>query len=236
MPVNSIREDLMKEGRFVDRLHWQGTKSPGMMFEVCCYTRRIRLAQNVEMAQAVFNPKLPWADVHFEERVGGKPMNPDPSHKMWARTTDDYKMDEEKFSHTYSERMWPKASYLGIRFEVGDLNTLVQMLRKDPFTRQAYMPMFMHEDLTAGINQQRVPCSLGWQFIINQGQLDVMYPMRSCDAFRHLQNDLYLANRLALWVRDKSGIRFPLGQMLFTVGNLHCFEADIELYRKGLIK
>jgi len=234
--IKELRDRLVKEGTLVQTRSWQGTAKPPMMLELLHVSEKVEMLCSAKGVSNAVNAKQPWANIHFKERVGGKAMNPDPSHNMWARTTEEYMISGKKFSHTYSERMWSHGLHSGIRYEIADLNTLVRVLKVEPDTRQAYLPMFFPEDLTASLEGERVPCSLGWQFIVRNGRMDCFYPMRSCDALRHLQNDLYFANKLVLWLLEKTGIDAIPGTLHFVATSLHCFESDIDIYKKGLIR
>ena len=234
--VKKLRDALVSNGNIIKTESWQGTKQPPAMVELLHVSEKVQMLSNAKDISDAVNAKQPWANVHFAERVSGIPMNPDPSHTMWASTTNDFLSDETKFSHTYSERLWSKTLHSGIRFEVADLNTLVHVLKDEPDTRQAYLPMFFPEDLTASLLGERVPCSLGWQFIVRDGKMHCFYPMRSCDAMRHLQNDLYFANKLVLWLIEKTKLDVTPGTLHFVATSLHCFESDVYIYNKGLIK
>jgi thymidylate synthase len=171
---------------------------------------------------------LPWANVHFEERVGGEPLNPGESWKSWpwGHSADKFRdAASGQFDHTYMERFWPKHAgktsdgtladvdkddgeggwyssrkNRGIRFEYGDLNDLLETLQKDPLTRQAYLPVWFPED---GTCTGRRPCTLGYHFINRYDYLHITYYIRSCDFIRHWGDDCYLAVRLLLWVLDR---------------------------------
>lgn len=124
---------------------------------------------------------------------------------------------ERKFTHTYQERFWPRYAgegdqgpyrtyegrdNWGIRYEYGDLDDVVQLLLRDPYTRQAYLPIFFPED-TGAVHGGRIPCTLGYYFLLRNGQLHMKYTIRSCDVVRHFRDDIYLACRLLLWVLDE---------------------------------
>ena len=174
-------------------------------------------------------PNLPWADDHFLERVGGEPLNPGIqwAHWPWARSAANFKRD--RFNHTYMERLWPKyarrtddgtlpvtsplgprryppmatrQSWYGLGWQYGDLWDLVEMLAKEPYTRQAWIPLFFPEDTGVG-DGGRKPCTLGYQLIVRDGVAHIWYPLRSCDFVRHWRDDCYLAVRLLLWVIDR---------------------------------
>lgn len=186
---------------------------------------------------------LPWADVHFDERVGGEPLNPGESWKSWpwGHSADKFRVHEGQFDHTYMERFWPKRAgnehtrcnmdrhLFGIRFEYGDLNDLVAHLQEDPLTRQAYLPIWFPED---GTCKGRKPCTLGYHFINRYDYLHVTYYIRSCDFVRHWGDDCYLTVRLLLWILDRLRERderwrvVKPGMFTFHCVSLHLFEAD----------
>lgn len=205
-------------------------------------------------------PNLPWADNHFLERVGGEPLNPGQEWRNWpwAVSADRHRDLEGVFNHTYMERLWPKfarrtvggelpnryageirrfqqgvKAHRGIAWEYGDLQDLVELLVKDPWTRQAWIPLFFPED-TGWSDGGRKPCTLGYQFLRTGDRLCIWYPLRSCDLARHFRDDCYLAVRLLLWVlqqcrkADGTGCWESVipGAYSMWVTHLHIFEND----------
>lgn len=192
--------------------------------------------------QQEIKPNMPWAEDHFRERVGGLPLNPPPSNRWWPfaqRGNEQHKADE-LFSHTYPERIWPKTAgdrdyrkfdfHRGIRYPYGDLLDVLHMLGTSPGTRQAYLPIWFPED-TGAISNQRVPCTLGYHFMIRNGSLRIAYYMRSCDLLRHFPDDVYMAGRLAQWMRAELANQFAkdvdLSYLIMHIGSLHIFDGDI---------
>lgn len=207
----------------VDTGHWQAKKDVPQV-----QSRELR---NVIMELPIsgspggwsswMKPNLPWAEDHFQERVGGEPLNPPPSHVNWPfnqRGNEDH-MDGVVFSHSYPERLWPCRAgdiaekqradgfepspvdvNMGIRYRYGDLDDLVTLLTSEPHTRQAYVPLWFPEDLAAAVEGQRVPCTLGYHFILRSNQLHCFYPMRSLDVLRYFRDDAYMAGRLCQWL------------------------------------
>ena len=189
-----------------------------------------------------------WAREHFDERVGGKPTNPGESYKRWPyanfKEGDDFLKHDEKFSHTYQERFWPTDGiypFKGIRYNYGDLNDVVNQLKDNQLTRQAYLPIFFPED-TGSTEGQRVPCTLGYHFEIIDNKITVNYFIRSCDAYRHLRNDIYFTSRLLnhiyLELRT-AGIQIGLGTVTMFISNLHLFVNDeypLKKRERGLQK
>lgn len=213
------------------------------------------LPQSITELQEVVPANQPWAEAHFLERVSGTPYNPPPSHTIWphAQANNSEFTKDEKFSHTYPERFWPKMAniggetdqgrqifvpHVGIRFEYGDLDGVMDLLTRNPLTRQAYLPVWFPED-TGVSHGERVPCTLGYHFLIRDGKLTVTYFIRSCDFRRHFCDDVYLAARLAQWVahdlseqlEDREGLRVTPHRLIMHVVSLHVFQGDLELMR-----
>jgi hypothetical protein len=124
----------------------------------------------------------------------------------------------------------------GIRYNYGDLSDVVSLLCRSPYTRQAYLPVWFPED-TGAVNGQRVPCTLGYHFMMRRGELSCRYFIRSCDMRRHFVNDVYLACRLTQWICDQMqaspsvSIDMPTivrpGSLVMHITSLHCFVNDV---------
>lgn len=205
---------------------------------------------------------LAWAREHFAERVSGIPLNPAPSHERWPYAVggNARHMTQKVFDHTYPERFWPQFpghtgrnqgwndpvtgvpvmsqptsdGMYGIRFRYGDLGDVVDLLARNPLTRQAYLPVWFPED-TGAHHGQRVPCTLGYHFMQRGGRLSMRYYLRSCDAYRHLSNDVYFAMCLLRWMcaeivlktKDNAQpIRMRPGGMVIHISSLHAFAGD----------
>lgn len=199
------------------------------------------------------SPNLPWAEDHFQERVSGKPLNPAPSSDYWPFKKNGHKDhldDTQKFSHTYPERFWPKFAGTpnvryanrGIRYHYGDLLDVVNLLIKSPLTRQAFLPVWFPED-TGSTLGQRVPCSLGYHFMIRDDFLSCTYMIRSCDFVRHFRDDIYMAGRLMQWIVDMFNNQelqeedflatIQPGYLTTHIMNLHAFAGDQLTLRKA---
>jgi hypothetical protein len=253
---------LGQAARPVDVGQWQGLDIKGDRSKVTWEIREAVLVTQmpdaIDGAQREYLPNLPWAEDHFLERVGGKPLNPPPSAKTWpfAQAGHADHLDEDgKFSHTYPERFWPRhaghdedeldefgdrgCNYdlrWGIRFQYGDLDDVVRRLVKSPLTRQAYLPIWFPED-TGAPEGERVPCSIGYHFMIREGRLHVSYTIRACDFMRHFKDDVYMAVRLAQWVRNRitgevlaegavTHQLIEMGELTMHIGSFHIFDGD----------
>lgn len=266
----NIRDDLMMS-RPVNVGEWQSQHKEFLMRELLNVAFTMELPYSDVMMGAITGARLPWAEDHFQERVSGMPLNPSPSEAWWpfAKKKDgtnvEHKSEGEAFSHTYPERMWPKRAnqelsdlaeneslrdvewgYLhpenwGLRFALGDLHDVVNQLVKSPMTRQAYLPIWFPED-TGAVHGKRVPCTLGYHFLIRDGKLNISYFMRSTDLIRHFQDDIYMAGRLAQWMVDQINAREPyaeheaspndrleVGDLTFHTANMHIFDQDVDM-------
>jgi thymidylate synthase len=164
------------------------------------------------------------------------PRNPGNEYKNWpyySHNKDDKRFRPKIFSHTYMERYWPPNDLKGIRYNYGDLNNLIERLDNDLLTRQAYFAVWHPEDQVD--RKERVPCSLGYHFLVRNGIMEMTYHIRSCDIRRHFKNDLYLTIRLAQWVAKRIKEKVNLGNLYVWIGSLHCWEAEKEMLKHGRV-
>lgn len=240
-----LLQELLFEGLKVDVGEWHAQDIAGKPELVSTELRFINfklwVPEMMETLQDLYQPNLPWAEDHFQERVGGEPLNPSPSEAWWpfAVQGNAQHKEGEVFSHTYPERIWPKRAngqyhnsawpgQHGIRYFYGDLDDLVELLKRSPLTRQAYLPIWFPED-TGATEGQRVPCSLGYHFMQRQGKLHCQYTMRSCDFVRHFADDMYMAARLLQFVVGKlreAEHDVSVGNLHVNISSLHFFEGD----------
>lgn len=213
---------------------WQAIREVDSPFsktiEVEDVTIDVEIPSTIEEWQRDIGPNLPWAEEHFLERVSGVAWNPPPSHVRWpyAQKDNDEHREQEKFSHTYPERIWPKfvdtlGIHHGLRYDYGDLDDVIKLLKERPATRQAYLPIWFPED-TGAIEGQRVPCTLGYHFLRRSGGLKVVYYIRSCDFYRHFRDDVYMAGRLGQFVAEAIGA-IP-SHLVMHISSLHIFTAE----------
>lgn len=218
--IRNVQQHLKYWGVHLETESWQGVKQPREFFEALNVSFSAPIPQTKEELADEVLPNMPWAENHFKERIGGEPLNPGNQYKNWPYyknnpLNDQFRTTEGgKFSHTYMERFWPKhagmdghkpigfntelAENCGIRFQFGDYSDLKQILFNEPYTRQAYLPIWFPEDGVAATKGERVPCTLGYHFIRRGKTLNITYYIRSCDLFRHFKDDIYLACRLVM--------------------------------------
>ena len=258
-PIDEIVNAFIKKANPVHTEKWQGidikSRPEAEMMEQLFVKLHMPIPNNIEELKNLCQPNLPWADDHFEqERVSGQPINPGNTWEYWpwASSANKFRSDNEQFNHSYAERYWPKLAnqteggrldenpngnfipIQGIREPYGDLSDVVSLLKREPDTRQAYLPVFFPED-TGAIHGGRIPCSLGYHFFQRDGFLHVIYQLRSCDIYRHMRDDIYLTSRLLLWVLEEVQEEHPWimpGYLDMQISSLHCFISDFGIINK----
>lgn len=243
--AKTVLTRTLQSGVPINRGKWQSEETTVAAYELPNVVFSYDMPKTLDSLARYVPADIDWANEHFAERVGGEPLNPAPSYVRWpyhSRKEAERHVANGVFAHTYPERMWPKkagvqypvqhADNLGIRFHYGDTDDVVSQLQKDPFTRQAYLPIWFPED-TGSVDGQRVPCTLGYHFIRNGVSFDCNYFIRSCDIYRHFTNDVYMAARLAEWIHQRlvagrNYVDYPLhlGRLTMFISNLHMFIAD----------
>jgi hypothetical protein len=253
----------------VDTGHWQSLKNVPHTAtrELQNVVIETPIPQGQEDAALWVEPNLPWAEDHFQERVGGEPTNPGSQYFNWPWYDPGWKAQRKEegkpniFSHTYQERMWPRyapqgdrsplqtqsrlvaGENFGVRYRYGDLQDVVNLLAREPTTRQAYLPIWFPED-TGAHHGERVPCTLGYHFVLRQGLLHVTYFIRSCDFLRYFRDDVYMAMRLGQWIlgelngsnKDQDSYEdwtnVDMGILHMHMVSLHIFEGDMGKMRR----
>lgn len=253
--IEGAGKTLLNTGKFIKTDKWQAQANPPEMWEALFVGLQAPMLSGSADWKHEVKPNLPWADDHFAERVSGIPSNPGEQYKNWPYYPHgkDEGIKQEVFSHTYQERFWPKIANRpvlksnpkvirpedmshGIRYRLADLSDLIYHLRKDPHSRQAYLPIFFPED-TGAVQSQRVPCTLGYHFILRGGYLHITYYIRSCDFLRHFRDDVYMALLLADHIlhklsSDQKWNRVQLGMFRMDIISLHVFANEYYLISK----
>tara|TARA_Y100001973_G_C5160676_1_gene313343 strand:- start:395 stop:1138 length:744 start_codon:yes stop_codon:yes gene_type:complete len=228
-------KSLLNESYLVSTKKWQAVSVPYKMYELNNVFLEMEICKEIKELEKETNADIPWSEDHFIERISGA-TNPGKQYKNWPyyiEKKDDSRFRYNgKFSHTYQERFWPPSKD-GIRFKMGDYNDVKNRLKKDKTTRQCFLSIWHPEDQSN--NDQRLPCTIGYWFKINNNKLDVTYLIRSCDAVRHFRNDIYMTQRLAMDVYSfLNNKQLSLGKMFMWIGSFHCFESDIYYLKKQI--
>lgn len=180
------------------------------------------------------DPSQPWADLEFIERMTPN-INPGEAWKyrpdIWEqflRCPKDCSGHEKIgfcgpedcsgsiFDYTYSERI----------HLFNQLDQIVWVLGKDPMSRQAFLSIWSPEDCQGMGGVRRIPCSLGYQFQIRRGALNITYLQRSSDFSTHFENDVFMAHQLQVEVARR--LEVPVGMYTHWIGSLHLFRKDAK--------
>lgn len=154
-----------------------------------------------------------WADAEFAERTCGKPINPGNAWQLRSEVWTQFLDENGYFDYTYANRMW------------ATLEEVIETLSKDHDTRRAFLPIFVDTDCFCADKEMRIPCTLGYQFQIRDGKLNMTYMMRSCDIMTHFANDVYLACKLMKYVADAVGVE--VGHFTHFICSLHAYQKDL---------
>jgi len=164
------------------------------------------------------NEQAFYITAEFRERISGRPLNPGTAfmedEEYWSQFLHEDDNGEPKFSYTYPERM----AYA--------LEQVIYALRADSNTRRAYLPIFWGEDVFNEAREVRIPCSLGYSFLIRNDKLWMHYMMRSCDFAKHFHKDVCLAIMLQEYVFKRVKVT-ELGPFTHTIFSLHAFAKDL---------
>lgn len=255
--IGLVHKQFKNEAVHLKPTRWQGIVTTGKpdleVYELLNHSSTVSLpSESLSYYRRDIGPDLPWADDHFEERVCGYPLNPGLQWSKWrmGKGADSFRLPDGTFNHNYMERLWakyarkvppaelapdtwepPGSPHKGILYSYGDLGDVVDLLVREPDTRQAYLPMWFPED-TGVVHKDRAPCSLGWHFIVRDNKLHVIYYLRSVDLVNHWKNDLYMAVRLLLWVLDEARainqdwLDIQPGTLTTHITSFHCFRGN----------
>jgi hypothetical protein len=184
----------------------------------------------VKQAQAAWAIEIIRQCLEREGTVGA------PLKKVWGQEW------PGRFRANYMDRFWPRLEggngLYGVEGKYGDLNDFVNLLAREPDTRQAWFPIF-HPDETGSTHGGRVMCTLGYQVLVRDGEAHMWYPLRSCDLRRHWRDDVYLAIRLLLWTIERCrGLsnawqNIQPGSLAMHMTSLHVFENDWRELMEG---
>lgn len=137
----------------------------------------------------------------------------------------------EEYSYYYEDRM------------SGLVPHIVSTLEKHLDTRRAYWPIFLHTDAIRAKRMTRIPCSLGYHFMVRRvpggedQHLHLTYLQRSMDFEVFWATDLWLAHQLQIRVYEELMERIGeyeevrMGQLSHVILSLHgFFDPEQEVY------
>lgn len=236
-----IARDLKEMGIRVENKSMQDKKGSFPTLELINYGYTVTQPERLDL-----DPVQPWSDAEWADRRAAIMGQVSPLGTAWELRRDAH-MNWEDFLE-YDGAPIPQGMTLeecrqespeavgdplrlaysyGERLALNDqVMKVIRELRVNPTSRQLYVAMWdPHQDIDR-IGVRRVPCSIGWHFMMRGGLLHLTYTMRSCDFVTHWQNDVWLALKLLDFVCTKTGNK-P-GQFSQFIYSFHVYEKDVE--------
>lgn len=160
-----------------------------------------------------------WVTDEFLERISNDFVNPGEAWRIRQDEWEEFLNEKGEMDYTYNERL-------------KGLDLVIAELIRNPDTRQAWLPIFERKDLQSFGGKKRVPCSLGYNFSVRNGQLNLTYVQRSADFVKHLGNDILLAHLMMQHVAHAVGAE--VGYLDHFIFSLHCYKRDWGTLEKGI--
>ena len=187
------------------------------------------LSLNEEDYLFLFDPTCrEWIREEIMERVGPIPVNPGQAYKIRLHVWEQFLVDG-KFDYTYPERIAGKGAFHKIANEI----------RVNPDSRQLVMAIWDRQDINYIGGKKRIPCSIYYQFMVREGQINIIYNQRSADVVTHFGNDVWLAWAMmqAMTVAVNTFPEYkdnPLkvGHLYHNIGSLHVYKKDIPTLKQ----
>lgn len=182
-----------------------------------------------------------WAEAEFNERLDRNRVNPGRAWELRKEVWEEFLVDNpvlgKKFDYSYGERMNEIfVTTLGNGY-MTTLEVVISLLKRDPDTRKAIIPIYSDKDTNFLDGVCRIPCSMYYDFLIRtnprgEKQLNICYHQRSSDFIMHFGNDVFLAWRLMEYVAEQVGVK-P-GYLYHTIDSLHTYKRDWDKLKTSL--
>ena len=187
--------------------------------ELICEQYVLTSLDQEEMLFIYDKQSKPWAKAELRERIGMKPLNPGEAYRIREHLWEEFLSSQGTFDYTYSERFNHNNNF----------ENLIELLKRDPDTRQGILPVFSLDDPAVSGGKKRIPCSMYYDFLIRkdvngESVLHVNYHQRSCDFVAHFGNDVWLAYKTMMYIAGRLNIK-P-GYLTHTIDSLHTYKRD----------
>lgn len=161
-----------------------------------------------------------------------------PYSKFWANITNvngpkDYA--DGTINSNYGHRFFGhhKASDVDRGYDdpMSQWYAVLDILKKDPDSRQAIMNVHLPSDRWAG--NKDVPCTLSLQFFIREGKLHMIVNMRSNDIILGFTNDVFqftmLQEAMQVQLKHEMYPDLELGHYFHNAGSMHIYDRHFEM-------
>jgi len=171
----------------------------------------------------VFEDTREWAQEEFIERIAKHYENPGAAWKVRSDIWTQFLNVNGQFDYSYNKRL--------NRYTALDL--IKMGIERDPDSRQYWLPIFHTSDLNYIGGTKRIPCSLGYFFMVRGGQLNLTYIQRSADAVAHFGNDVWLAWEMMEYMAAQTG--YKPGILTHHIFSLHSYKKDWDALTRGIV-
>jgi thymidylate synthase len=131
--------------------------------------------------------------------------------EIWKRMADEKGKVNSNYGHQWSRN--------------SQLNKVIEMLKKNPNTRQAAISIYDGKEIHEYDND--TPCTYAVQFTVVDDYLNMSVVMRSNDLWYGFCNDQYQFSNLQMLVAHKTG---------YEVGTYYHYAHNMHLYKDKLLK
>ena len=215
--LREILRDIQERGVWLHSGRMQDKETSGndafMTKELLNYSFALIDVSNLDKLAQDLKCNLDWCKAEFQERISSAEINPGFS---WLHRKDVWQeylgKHDGKFAYTYNER---------IRKQI--CNVICELI-KHPYTRQAIVSIYDLENDTNKIGNDRIPCSMYYQFLFRDDKLHIIYNIRSSDYNLHFRNDIYLACALLNYIANKCNMK--VGNLFMNIGSAHIYKKD----------
>jgi thymidylate synthase len=116
----------------------------------------------------------------------------------------------------------------------GQLELLIECLKKDNYSRQAVLVIWDKSDLWHAVQKNRkdIPCTLTLQFLIREHKLNLIATIRSNDAWLGLPYDIFAFTCIQRFVASALGIQ--CGVYVHQAGSEHLYEKNWRAAREAI--
>ena len=161
-----------------------------------------------------FGYNLEFAEQDFKDRINPEKVNPGEAINYdTSGVLKPYIYSKSgRLSYTYSERMHPQ------------LSMIIENLKKHPGSRQSYLSIWHPNSDGRFLEKRRVPCSIGYHFLLRNDELHMLYLMRSMDANKCFGYDIYTSSKLLEYISDE--LYVDRGFLHMFIGSAHIFKGE----------
>lgn len=216
---HEIKRDVIKRGKWVHTGRMQDKDTEHNddynTKELMNYSFALLNVANLESVKTSMSKcDFEWADAELAERISNEDINPGIAWEIRKNVwTEFLKRNNGQFAYSYNTR---------IRTQ---MTKIIDELQKHKYTRQAIISIYNPTIDNEKIGVDRVPCSIYYQLLYRDNKLHIIYNMRSCDAYTHYHNDIYLAVKLLHHIATEC--QMDVGNFYMNIGSLHAYKKDI---------